>query len=331
MPPSSPSPHLRKPRYQLGPFQFGIGHILAAMLVAVVIFTCVGGIYREGVARKRAESLLDELGGKLAVAPSLRPWRSDPQRRSLSFVKPIDDEAMARLAPYAQWLTGVYELDLRNTRVTGDSLASIRQMPHLETLILDGLAIDDESLAELSIHPHLRRLSLAGTRVGDAAMRHMPALAGLESLSLSDTSVADRGLADLAGCATLESLDLAGTPVTHEGLVSLRGLRKLTSLDLSRTEIGDEGMSSIKRLDALEDLNLSRTKVTAQIIPALEHLRRLEELDIQETGLTSAELERMRRALPNVEVRDKAAAVTPPAGSFAIPVTPAPTPTVPTD
>jgi len=302
MSPASSSPRTRP--FRLGPFQFGISHLLGGMFVGVLFFTCVGGIYREGVGRRQGEALLEELGGKLTIMAATKN-RSGSHRKSLSFLKPVDDAALERLAPYAQWFTQVYEVNLTGGNVTDAGLASLRKLPHLESLVLDRCPITDSALAELSLHPTLEQLSLRKTAVTDDGMSQIARLPALKKLVLSETGIGDTGLAQLAELTGLIELELAGTQVTDNGLSALEGMRLLEALDLDQTKITDRATTSIKRLPLLENISLADCRgITAQSIPTWERLRHLQQIDLQGTGFETKDFERLRRGLRDVDIFD---------------------------
>lgn len=141
----------------------------------------------------------------------------------------IGDAGLARLGG----LDRLRELNLADTRVTGDGLASLARMVRLRSLDLQGLPIRDAHLG------HLRSLS------------------DLRSLNLSRTAITDAGLALLSDKTCLEHLYFLECPgLTAQGLSHLEGLAQMKSLSLDQTLATAEGLARIRQLPSLKRLYL---------------------------------------------------------------------------
>ena len=103
---------------------------------------------------------------------------------------------------------------------------------------------------------------LQGASVGDAALAAVAGLKDVISLNLGKTSITDTGLAQIKGMTTLTRLHLEQTKVTDKGLANLKGLSNLTYLNLYGTEITDRGLEELAGLSNLKNLYLWQTKVT---------------------------------------------------------------------
>jgi hypothetical protein len=92
-------------------------------------------------------------------------------------------------------LTALEELNLTGCQeVTGDGLASLRELRRLEWLSLDATAVDDAGLQHLVELP-LKTLSLNWTAVGDGALNWLRRMPGLESLHVLGTRIGDDAIA----------------------------------------------------------------------------------------------------------------------------------------
>ncbi len=182
--------------------------------------------------------------------------------------------------------TGLKELDLGF-----NPLADLRQLallPALESLNLDGAALDLRPLAALA---GLRRLSVRHNLLDD--LQPLAALAGLTELDIGDNRVEDlrplaglprlavlradrNGIADLwplASVRGLETLDLGANRVRD--LQPLAGLERLRTLRLDGNRLSE--LRPLSGLRGLEDLGLARTAVgNLAPLAGLDGLRRLD-------------------------------------------------------
>jgi hypothetical protein len=122
--------------------------------------------------------------------------------------------------------------------------------------------VSDADLNELRSLPQLSHLVLRKTRVTDAGLPLVAATGKLRNLELDHTSITDSGLAHIGQLASLRDLRLAGTRLTDDGLAHLRSLSKLWILDLQGTNISDAGLDHLCELTSLRNLDLRGTQVT---------------------------------------------------------------------
>lgn len=109
---------------------------------------------------------------------------------------PLSDEAFADFAKEAT-CKKLARLFLERTKLTDDSLASLKTFTGLEELDLSRLEITDEGLAHLKGHKKLTALYLTGTSITDAGLQQLRGLSALETLEVSGTKVTKTGLAQL--------------------------------------------------------------------------------------------------------------------------------------
>ncbi|HEX2522955.1 MAG TPA: hypothetical protein VHP35_12610, partial [Terriglobia bacterium] len=172
-------------------------------------------------------------------------------------------------------LTGLTELRLRLTKVTGRGLAPFR---------------------------NLRCLDLSFTPMDDAGMKSLENMTQLSRLYLRDTLITDEGLKSIRQLQRLTELDLHGTKVTDAGMASLQGLSELRKLNLLGTTVTDGGLSFLDSLPHLEELVLYRTAITNAGLETLKRSKQLRQLDLRYTRVTETGLARLKAALPECHV-----------------------------
>lgn len=263
--------------------------------------------------------------------PVFKRWRGGDARISLlgfdarpNFLMlrgPFTDAGFAQLVG----LDGLFALSLDSNRlaITGQALAPLVDLPHLEWLAFDA---KDDSMAYIAALPHLRFLMCQDTTAGDegfvalsrsrtiehiwgrrcynlrrrgfAALAEMPALA---HLSVSCRNVDDAGLAELPRFPALRELmpmDVADAGYRHIG--QCRGLTSLVVMYCRDT--GDVATSHITGLPNLEKYVASYNRITDRTPEMLSGIPTLEEITFDTcAGLTNdgiaalARLPRLRR------------------------------------
>ncbi len=170
-----------------------------------------------------------------------------------------------------RFLSGLQELSLWGTQMTGAGLAHLKGLAGLQTLELGDTRVTDAGLAHLQGLTGLQKLWLSNTRVTDAGLAHLQGLIGLQWLNLRNTQVTGAGLEHLKGLTGLQKLWLSNTRVTDAGLAHLRGLTGLQSLSLQGTQVTDAGLAHLKGLAGLQRLSLQDTQATDS---GLAHLKK---------------------------------------------------------
>ena len=159
-------------------------------------------------------------GGFAAVA------RMENLEHLYLFGVPVGDAAVAYLGPLGQ----LVHLELSNTFVTDNGLATISRLPQLERLGI---------------------MYTQGTsRLTDTALAHISNLTSLEHLSLYDTNTSDTGLAYIQGLVSLQYLALRGPRmrITDAGLLHIQSLGKLRTLDVEGLkDVTEAGISRLRR------------------------------------------------------------------------------------
>jgi len=185
---------------------------------------------------------------------------------------------------------------------------------------LSNTIVDDESLASLVQFTNLKSLKLARTWITDATLARIGALRHLETLDIRDTRVTDAGLVHLKTCTRLKTLNLHNTMITGSTFKELTGLENLSDVDISRNDgdtrwsgrlglspgISDEGLRAVSRLEWLNRLNLEcfhfTPKVSGDGIRSLLKLTKLKELGIYGLPIDDDLTNELTRSLPETKL-----------------------------
>src|SRR2546427_9571570 len=112
-------------------------------------------------------------------------------------------------------------LTLNGSRITGERLNELRDLPlrRLELGKCDELT--SEGLAQAAGLSHLKNLELSAPRITNSDLKR---LAGtkLQELKLAAPNVSDAGIDDLSRLTSLRSLWLTSTQISHRGYEKLK-------------------------------------------------------------------------------------------------------------
>ncbi len=106
--------------------------------------------------------------------------------------------------------------------------------------------VDDNALDSVKDLPTIKKLTLNGTKITDAGLEKLKGMSALEKLYLVDTKITDAGLDHLKPLGHLHVLSLVGTEVTDPGLEKLKELPELQELFLQGTKVTDAGVKSLQ-------------------------------------------------------------------------------------
>ncbi len=197
-------------------------------------------------------------------------------------------------------LTALRVLDLSSCpRITDDGLQHITPLQHLEVLDLSDMVITGRGLGSVRLLPRLRRLNLEGTRIGEFGLANLVGAPVLEELVLSDDdldeAVGDAFLAPLARQPTLRTLSLSGwRRWCIPGIAGFRTLQQLTRLEKLKIQgpaQGDEGLTALCSLPRLKRLSYDSQSLTAAGLRVLARIPGLVALQLRNAGITDEALE----------------------------------------
>ncbi len=218
---------------------------------------------------------------------------------------------------YLANLSGLEELDLRGTNVTGDCVVSLHRMTKLQKLILSPdtvltgrqlallaplgsletilfrLPIEDlAAFAVLSKMTNLKILNLDSTAMTNRKMEFLRPLINLTVLNLGNAGlVSDRGIACLKEMKQLETLIIHGYGGGARGLQALASLKGLKTVDLRGLSFGDAGLGFLREMPSIERLRLDDTGVTDAGLSVVRGLGTLIELRLRNTAVSDRGLD----------------------------------------
>lgn len=137
----------------------------------------------------------------------------------------------------------------------------------------------------------------------DAQLRHIENLTGLIGLALWETETGDAAFSRLSRLSNLHWIDIGDTQITDEGLAFIEGMSDLEELALLNTHISNAGLRHLEKLKKLKRLDLMGTKVDDAGFEILGGLDSMESLRIIDTGISYPVFAKLKKALPNCQIK----------------------------
>jgi len=122
------------------------------------------------------------------------------------------------------------------------------------------------------------------------------------SFHLMDKKITPEHLTPLKDLKSIVYLNLRGTETNDDMLANVAPLTSLIRLHLEKTKITDKGLVHLKGLVNLEYLNLYGTAVTDAGLVNLEGLKKLKSLYVWQTKVTDAGADKLKKALPQLQI-----------------------------
>ena len=232
--------------------------------------------------------------------PQIGLWASSfrmPER-----IRYLDLSDRALFDPYLDCLTlftGLMELNLERTDITGEGLSSLQDQP-LTWLSLQACKnLSDKGLEAVGRLRNLQYLDLSDCNgITAQGLWHLRALTDLRVLRLERcTLLQEETLAPLAAIPRLEELDLSETRISGVGFLHFHHNRVLRRLSLEGCKrVTSETVVHLLNLEALEVLHLGWTAMGDEALEHLKALPNLRKLDVSGcTRLTGDKLDELRR------------------------------------
>ncbi|HRU94961.1 MAG TPA: hypothetical protein P5195_07030 [Anaerolineae bacterium] len=232
--------------------------------------------------------------------PQIGLWASSfrmPER-----IRYLDLSDRALFDPYLDCLTlftGLMELNLERTDITGEGLSSLQDQP-LTWLSLQACKnLSDKGLEAVGRLRNLQYLDLSDCNgITAQGLWHLRALTELRVLRLERcTLLQEETLAPLAAIPRLEELDLSETRISGVGFLHFHHNRVLRRLSLEGCKrVTSETVVHLLNLEALEVLHLGWTAMGDEALEHLKALPNLRKLDVSGcTRLTGDKLDELRR------------------------------------
>ncbi len=209
------------------------------------------------------------------------------------------DEGLDALSK-ASHLEGLF---LGTVRLTDRGLAAIGKLLALKHLALGGDGrVSGEGLAKLATLVHVEILSVSVKGIIDDDLPRLADLPKLEHLTLASCDVTGAGFKDPAQPWKLTSLTLNQLPIDDAGSASLPSLSTVEKLTLVNPRITDRALEDIAKMVNLREFNLGEASVTVDGLLKLGELKQLVALNLRQVKVSPTDVDQLKAALPKVQI-----------------------------
>ncbi len=195
----------------------------------------------------------------------------------------------------------------------GKRLALFSGMSQLESLSTNGLQFTDDDLAALASLKALKSIAFfhPGKEFSGKGLAHLAVLPKLERLTFAGALTAgDEGMAAVGKLAGLEEFRVWHAGQTNDGLKALKQLPKLKRLTIGQrltykppTSPNGDSVAILADIKSLEALDLQEARLTLAELQPLKQLPNLKKLTLTGIDIPAADVEQLRRDLPQVDIR----------------------------
>ena len=243
--------------------------------------------------RDKGAKVVEAGGAVVSIdAGDVSSWSDDdfkrlsafPRLKTLSFSKGLTDASLARLS-------GLPALETLQTNLSGmtddgtKALAGIRTLRALK-LFHPAKAFTGTGLAHLAGLPELRSLTVAGSYAfGDAGMEAVAKLPRLEEFRTWHAGQTIEGVRRLKGLTALKRLTL-GQVLAYK----------------PPTTLSDETLAVLAEMPSIEALQLEEARLSLDALRRLRGLPNLKSLTLRGIVLPEADLDVLRRELPQAKI-----------------------------
>lgn len=190
----------------------------------------------------------------------------------------VTDQGLATLSH----LVNLNTVLLGKTKLTAASFNTLAKFKKLEHISVDNMTITASQLQAIQSLP-IKHLSLENCTLDEGCFKAIGQMTNLTILSLPDSDLKGTWLSHIRSLTQLEELSLKGASefsITKRRIVftdgdtqHLTSLKSLRTLLLNNTSIGDASLAELIKLPNLASLHLANTKVTKEAIAAAQKLK----------------------------------------------------------
>jgi hypothetical protein len=209
-------------------------------------------------------------------------------------------------------LKGLQKLSFGKGLSDGE-LSRLTQLTEVTSFTTNGAELDDDGVRQLARFKKLQVLTFfhPGKGFTGIGLADLSALADLESLTVAGTSVfGNEGMASIARLSHLKSLRVFHCNADSQGVALLKDLDELHAVTLGQrlsymtpTMVADDTIGLLLSFKSLESISLSEARISVAALVQLKQLPRLTRLTLDDIDLPEADVDKLRRELPGVQIR----------------------------
>lgn len=185
----------------------------------------------------------------------------------------------------------VVRVEMKQRKVSRESIRTLTRFPGLFTVCLSGSDLDDDVASELLTLRHVRYFELASTRITDKTAMVLKELPSLDDVDLSDTEITALGVNELLRSGHVKNIRISQCDLEWE-VIDWSIFSGVEFLDVSNSDFDDDALKQLS--DSAVSLNrliAVGTQVSPTGIRQLAERRRLLFVNIDRGLLEASELQ----------------------------------------
>jgi hypothetical protein len=177
----------------------------------------------------------------------------------------------------------------------------------------NGADLTDEGVKLFAKFPKLQTIAFfhPGKNITGTTLGELASLKSFDNLTVGGSNTfGDEGMAAIGKLTGLKNLRIYHSNVDGKGLVQLKNLKNLTSLLVGQrlaytppVALSDDTIPILLELPALESLTLNEARLKYESLAQLKQLKHLKRLTLDSIDLTQAEVDRLGKELPGVQIK----------------------------
>ncbi|MFT4587523.1 MAG: hypothetical protein ACI9VS_002786 [Candidatus Binatia bacterium] len=216
-------------------------------------------------------------------------------------------------------ITSLKSLNLggKETALTDEHLAMLSGLVNLEGFQSDGALLSDEGFRHFAAFKNLRRISLFHPSrdrkdFTGAGLAHLKACPKLAQLTFAGATAGDEAFKAVGQITQLKEFRQWHNWETAEAIRHLEKLPNLTALKMgqrlaqwgvaTKPSFDDATLEVIARMKSLRRLDLQEARLSYAGLARLKALPNLKELKVKWVATPPADVERLRKLLPDVKI-----------------------------
>jgi hypothetical protein len=177
------------------------------------------------------------------------------------------------------------------------------QLPSLDALDLSGCYLDDAMLRDIARMPRLRRLNLGSRNFPPGGLVQLKSLRSLEELILDGGERDSPALAEIGQLTSLQRLSLRSARLPCDAPLHLAALPRLEKLYLDESDLRSDRSRSANWWPDLVSGAAWKTRLGPEAAGDLKRMPQLRVLSLGKSALPPKEIEALKAALPQCDVR----------------------------
>jgi hypothetical protein len=192
------------------------------------------------------------------------------------------------------------------------ALAELSALPNVESVVTNGMQITDEGMKSLAKFKKLHNLAFFHPgKFSGTGLAYLSDLPDLQKLTVAGSnSFGDEGMAAVVKLPHLQEFRTWHTGATPVGIAQLKEVKDLKSISLGQRlsytppiSLSDETLTFLAGIKSLESISLMEARLSISSLTQLKQLPALKRLTLDSIDLSEAEVERLRKELPNVQIK----------------------------